>query len=72
MADALKIEMTQVDNETGKPISKASVEWYGMDRHEANQFSLALLSAVAGAIGKADLEKYEGALEKHAPSSQRR
>lgn len=64
MADSLKVEMIQTDEATGKAISRATVEWYGMDRHEANGLSLGLVGAIGGAIAEADQAKYEGEVAK--------
>ena len=57
MADTVKLQLDQIDEETGKKASHVLCEWYGSDRNEANALSIALAEAVVGAITEAAADK---------------
>jgi hypothetical protein len=48
MSDTVKIEMSQLDGD--KVISKATLEWYDMDRDGANLMSMSLAGGVLAKV----------------------
>ena len=59
MADTVKLQLDQIDEETGKLASHVLCEWYGVDRNEANALSMGMAQAVVGALGEASAAKAE-------------
>jgi len=59
MADTVKLQLDQIDEETGKAISQVVCEWYGVDRNEANALSMGMAQAVVGALTEASAAKAE-------------
>ena len=59
MADTVKLQLDQIDEETGKAISHVLCEWYGVDRNEANALSLGMSQAVVAAVTEAGASKAE-------------
>ena len=49
--DTVRLDLTQTEDATGKPISRGYFEWYSMDRNIANALSLEL---VKGAVDRID------------------
>jgi hypothetical protein len=58
MTDTLKIEVTQTDEQNQQVISKLTVEWYGVNRYEANELTMGLVDAMSGTIKMANEKKY--------------
>jgi hypothetical protein len=59
MTDSVFLELKQVDDATGEPISKVSCEWYGMDRNVANALSMGVSNGIVGAVTEAAEGKAE-------------
>ncbi len=59
MTDSVKVEMTQIDEENGSPISKVTCEWYGMDRDMANALSMGIADGVVSSVTDAAIGKAE-------------
>ena len=68
MADTVKIDMEQIDEESGKQISFIKGGWMGMDRNDANVLSMKIALAIAGEI--ADVASAKAEAEGHGPAAE--
>ena len=60
MTDLVKVELSQVDEETGTRISYVLAEWVGSDRDTANAMTMGLIGSMVGAVDGWRTLKSEG------------